>query len=160
MIRTLLVAGIVLSLVSVLGCSEISGLKQSSSSSVLESVRRAELGKEWQMLQARIQVGPGDESLVLLRLTEGGEVDGYFYLEEGTDIGFQITGNSLIYESIAQDVEDSTDIASDRFSFVANQMQGTTYILTFLNPTDDDEVVFVEVIYPINGSLFFPVATE
>lgn len=161
MLKTILTAGMLLALISVFGCSEISDLTQPSSPEGPDIVRRAELGEEWQMDQMRVHVSAGDESMVLLRLPDGGKVDGYFYLlKEGGDIDFQITGDSLIYESEAPDAGDSARITSDRFSFVADQAQGATYTLTFSNPTEDDEVVFLEVIYPIDGSLFFPIAEK
>lgn len=160
MLKSIFVAVVTLSLVSVLGCSDISELIQPSPPEGPDIVRRAELGEEWQMDQMRVHVVAGDESLILLKLADGDEVDGYFYLEKGEDIDFRITGDSLIYESGG-----STEITSDRFSFVADQTQGNTYTLTFRNPADDDEAqedatVFLEVIYPVNGSLFVPLATK
>jgi len=159
-VKGVLTVAIVLSLVSVLGCSEIAGLTKSSSQQGPDIVRRAELAEKWQMDQTRVRVVAGDESLVLLRLTYGDKVEGYFYLEKGEDITFQIAGNSLMYEAQAPGTEVPAKLTSDRFAFVAIQEQGTTYTLTFRNTTDNDAVVFLELIYPVNGSLSFPIAAK
>ena len=160
MVKGILTTVVVLLLVSLLGCSEIAGLTKSSTPRGPDIVRRAELVGKWQMDQTRVHVAAGDESLVLLRLAYGDQVEGYFYLEKGEDITFQITGNTLMYEAQSPDTGDSVKITSDRFSFAAIQEQGTTYTLSFRNPTDNDETVFLELIYPITGSLFFPIAAE
>lgn len=112
------------------------------------------------MDQMIVNVGADDESLVLLRLDYGDKVDGYFYVEKGNDVNFQITGNSLIYEATAKDEEGSSEVASDRFSFRASQEQGNTYTLTFRNPAESGQTkatVFLELIYPVGGSLFMPI---
>lgn len=160
MIKLVSTAAVILSLVSILGCSEISDLTGSSSSEGPDIVREAELGEEWKMDQMRVHVAAADESSVLLKLSPGDKVDGYYYLEKGQDINFQLIGNSLIYESIGGDAESLPETASDRFSFVAQQSQGTIYTFTFSNPTDDDGIVFLEVIYPVEGALFFPIGVK
>ncbi len=145
------------------GCSQISDLAQLSSPKAPEIVRGTELGGEWRMDQVRVNIDAGDESLILLRLDTGDEVDGYFYVEKGESINFQIIGDSLIYKFSTQGIEDSSKITSDRFSFVATQRQGTTYTLILHNPADDGQTkvtVFLEVIYPIDGSLFIPIERE
>ena len=162
-LRIGLVIMVVVLVASILGCSQISELTQPSSPEAPDIVRGAELGGEWRMDQLRVNIDAGDESLVLLRLDTGDEVDGYFYVEKGESINFQIIGDSLIYEFSAQATEDSSKITSDRFSFVATQRQGNTYTLTFRNPADDGRTkvtVFLEVIYPIGGSLFIPIERD
>ena len=141
------------------GCSQISDLTQGTSSKSPDIVRGAELGDEWRMDQLLVNVEADNESLILLRLDYGDKVDGYFYLEKGNDIKFQITGNSLIYEVNTED-EDSSKVDSDRFSFRASQEQGNTYTLTFRNPAESGQTkatIFLEVIYPVGGSLFMPI---
>ena len=160
MTKYILAVVIVLSLLLVLGCSEISERTDTSSRASFEILREAELGSEWKMNQMRIELGAGDEFLILLKLADGDKADGYFYLEEGDDVDFLIEGTSLIYQSIPSDMA-TTKVSSDRFSFVADQDQGNPYTLTFRNPADNSQeksllVAFLEIIYPATGSMFLP----
>ena len=160
MMKRIIIATImILSLVSILGCEEISRLTQettsTSSPTNLKILKAVELGSKWEMKQMRFEVGAGDEVAILLKLSDGDKADGYFYLEKGDDINFRITGKTLLYQSEVQ----------DRFSFVANQDQGNTYTLAFRNTADDDDrqtkvTIFLEVIYPITGSVYVPVEGE
>lgn len=162
-LKTVSIIMVLLLLVFIPGCSEISDLIQPSTPTGPDIIRQAELGEEWQMNQMRIHVDTSGESSILLKLADGDKVDGYYYLEKGEEIDFQITGHSLIYESEDQDAGDSARITSGRFSFVASPTQGTMYTLTFRNPTDDEQAkatVFLEVVYPVSGSLFFPISTK
>jgi len=155
--RIILAVAMVLLLPVALGCSQL-GLGQPQAQEGPDIVRTAQLGEQWQMTQMRVHVAAGEESLVLLRLAHGDKVDGYFYLEEGEDIRFQIAGDSMIYQS--QPPTGGDKITADRFSFTADPSQGSTYTLTFTNPTDTDEMVFLEVIHPLSGSLFFPISPD
>ena len=139
---------------AILGCSQVSSPESP------DIVRGVELGGEWRMDQLIVNIESGNESLIMLRLDNGDKVDGYFYVEKGDGINFQIVGNSLIYESSGQDEEGSWKVTSDRFSFIASQTEGNSYTLTFRNPAESGQAkvtVFVEVIYPLGSSLFIPI---
>ncbi len=159
MIKRIIIVILLLLLLLLLGCEEISSLtqdmSQTSSSTNLKIVKAVELGSEWEMKQMSFGVGAGDEVAILLKLSDGDKVDGYFYLEKGDEIDFRITGKTLLYKSLVQ----------DRFSFVASQAQGDTYNLAFRSAADEDDqqakvTVFLEVIYPIDGSIYVPVEDE
>jgi hypothetical protein len=155
--KIIIIAIMMLSLIPILGCEEISrltqGTTQEATSPNLKILEAVELGSEWEMKQITFDVGAGDEVAILLKLADGDEVDGYFYLEEGEEIDFSITGKTSLFESEVQ----------DRFSFIASQDQGDTYTLAFRNTTDDPKKkasVVLEVIYPVGGSVYIPVAGE
>jgi hypothetical protein len=140
-----------------LGCDEISDLTQGASTSTSQSnlniEKSVELGSTWQMKQIDFKVGAGKELAILLKLADGDKVDGFFYLEKGDTVDFRITGKTQIYRSDA----------ADRFSFTASQNQGDTYNLIFRNTADEDETqksitVSLEVIYPLKGEIYVPVA--
>lgn len=158
MVRRILVIVAVLSLVSILGCSGTGGQKESSSSPAPQTLRKAEIDEKWQMYQLRIEA-PADSTLpILLTLADGDKVDGYFYLEKGNDLDFQIAGSSLIYK-----LEGQGKKVSNRFSFVASQAQGTTYTLTLQNSASKEQdkvTIFLELIYPVTGSIFIPLESK
>lgn len=155
--KRIIIAIMILALLPVLGCEEISRLTQepteTSSPTNLKILKAVELGSEWEMKQITFDVGADGEVAILLKLSDGDEVDGYFYLEKGDAIDFSITGKTLLFKSEVQ----------DRFSFIANQDQGDTYTLAFRNTADDSKdkiTVFLEVIYPAGGSVYVPVEGE
>ncbi|MFC1955188.1 hypothetical protein ACFLWZ_01400 [Chloroflexota bacterium] len=165
MIKKVFFLFIVLSLMFIVGCSEVSeltkGLTNKSSQESLDIIRETKLGTEWQAKQMEIELAAEDEVAILMKLASGDKVDGYFYLENGKNIDFQITGYSLIYESQVPNNDESEGITSDRFSFIADKAQGDTYTLTFLNDDNEDKIkVFMEVIYPTKASLFLPIANK
>jgi len=155
--KRIIIAIMILSLLPILGCEEISRLTkeptETSSPTNLKILKAVELGSEWEMKQITFDVGADGEVAILLKLSDGDEVDGYFYLEKGDAIDFRITGKTLLFKSEVQ----------DRFSFIANQDQGDTYTLAFRNTADDSKdkiTVFLEVIYPVGGSVYVPVEGE
>ena len=162
MVKSVLTVIMVLSMTFVLGCSGITSLREASSSlEGPEIARQAEIGSDWQMNQMRIGLNAGEELSILLKLSDGDKADGYFYLEDGDGIAFQIEGNNLFYEP--QPEGTATGVTSDRFSFTANLAQGNTYTLTFSNPegeTQPQATIFLEIIYPVTGSVYIPVKTK
>lgn len=138
------------------GCEEISDLTQGVSTSTsqanLKIEKSVELGSAWQMKQISFRVGAGEEVAILLKLSDGDKVDGFFYLEKGDTCDFRITGKTQLYRSAE----------ANRFSFTAGQAQSDTYNLLFRNTAEEDEsqksiTVFLEVIYPLSGEIYVPV---
>lgn len=150
---------VALALLFTVGCDRLSGGSETPSTPAsLEIVRQAEVDPQWLMTQMKIQIEAGREVSLVIKLSTGEKVDGYFYLEDGSDIGFDISGNTPIYQS--KGAENSRTVNSDRFSFVASQEQGNTYALTFHNTATGKQnkvTVFLEVIYPVTGSVFVPI---
>ena len=155
MVKKVILIIMIFSLLAVLGCQEISSLTegtgQTSSQTNLKILKAVELGSVWEMKQIKFDVSAEGEVAILLKLSNGDKVDGYFYLEKGTDIDFHVTGKTLLHQSVAP----------DRFSFTASQAQGDTYTLSFRNPATDgaqkELTVFLEVIYPVSGLIYAPV---
>ena len=127
----------------------------------VDTVRQALISNQWEMSQIRINLNSSIP--VLLKLNPGDRVDGFYFLEKGNNIDFQIAGKSVIYQSISQS-PGSANISSDRFSFIASDAQGIAYTLTF-TPAEKGSnkatpVVFLELIYPKAGEIFYPMGTK
>ncbi len=150
MLKIIPTVTIILALLLVTGCDQISNLGGTTTEGP-NIVRQADLGEDWQMAQMRVSVPANDENSVLLRVKQGDQVDGYYYLEKGEDIRFDLLGDATIFQSAS---------ASDRFTFIVPETVVTTYTLTFSNPTERDETVFLEVIFPIEADLFFPISAN
>ncbi len=158
--------GIILSLIiivtTVAGCSHSAGNVTSAPEANISQVRQAQVAAIWTVRQLEINLD--NTTSILLKLTAGDTVDGYYYLEKGDNINFQITGQSQIYESTAA-TTGSSNITSDRFSFKATGDQGIAYTLQF-NPVETTDtkaaapVIFVELIYPATGEIFTPLDTK
>jgi len=156
---------IVLPMVLLAGCEELKGLGGGLTQPAAKEpkvVRSATLESKWAVKQIELQVGADQKIEILLRLSEQDKVDGYFYIEDGGITDFEISGNSLIYSAREQGTLTPEGISSVRFSFVATQSQGNTYTLTFANRGEErkKQTVFLELIYPLDGSLFIPVAPD
>ena len=147
---------IALALFSLLGCSTISSVTTPFSSTSAKIIREAELAATWKIMQLSLQVEADKELPILIKLADGDRVDGYFYLEKGNNVDFQITANSLVYKPPAPTA--AKGMTSDRFSFTASAAQGGSYILTFRNPASVSDktriTIFLEVVYPSTGSVF------
>jgi hypothetical protein len=151
MLKIISTVMIILALLLATGCDQISNLGGGTTTEGPDIVRQADLGDNWQMAQMRVSVPAGDENSVLLKVKLGDEVDGYYYLEKGDDIRFELIGDSVLYQS---------PTTSDRFTFIVPETVVTTYTLTFSNPTEREEIVFLEVIFPIDADLFFPIGSN
>jgi len=120
-----------------------------------------EIAGKWAVKQVEINLQSGIS--ILLKLAPGDTVEGYYYLEKGNKVGFQISGNSLMYESKPDVI--SGNVTSDRFSFTASADQGIAYTLKFIPGKEKDEkkvdtTVFLEIIYPVTGEVFDPMGTK
>lgn len=146
------VISVVLILVVVGGCSSSGGSAAKPSQQIL---RKGVIGTDWRMYQLRLTLPPGTSYPVLLKLTDGDKADGYFYLEKGSNVDFSINADSQVYRSAKPS---SGNVSSDRFSFTASKVQGNTYILQFNNTanTTEQEVIFLEVVYPVKGAIYIP----
>ena len=113
------------------------------------------------MYQIRLILPYGTNYPVLLKLADGDKVDGYFYLEKGTNVDFGINADTQLYHSAPNA---TGKVSSDRFSFTASPDQGSTYSLQFTSSgnTTEQDVVFLEVMYPIKDSfaVFVPLDTR
>ncbi len=167
--KTVISAILVAVVLSAMGCAEISELTKDitkpASPASPKLVRGATLESAWVMKQIEIVVGADEEVEILLKLADQDKVDGYLYLEDGNIADFRIKGNSVIYSAMVQGAPEPGGISSARFSFVANQAEGTTYSLIFSNKDDANtsrtkQTIFLEIIYPSGGSLFIPVETD
>jgi type IV pilus biogenesis protein CpaD/CtpE len=152
---------VILSLIGIVGCSSVPKSTTTTQPATVRTIREAEIASAWTMKQ--LEVNSAAEITLVLTLASGDKVDGFYYLEKGTDTAFKISGSSLIYESQPASVKES--ITSDRFSFTASQAQGIAYTLTLNAGVAADKAktgttIFLEIIYPSTGSLYVPIGTK
>jgi hypothetical protein len=161
MFRKILCVIVALTLISITGCSLVSKAQPTDTTTPasVRTVREAKISKIWMMKQMEIDLA-GDFPIVL-KLKDGDNVEGYFYLVKGDNVGFNISGSSSIYTSKSTDTE-TLRITSDRFSFTASQAQGLAYTLTLNAAATNGKsvtTVFLELIYPATGTLLVPFGT-
>ncbi|MDD5338220.1 MAG: hypothetical protein PHG35_02245 [Dehalococcoidales bacterium] len=136
---------------SIFGCtSGNSDTATTTKPASIEYIRESKLANIWQMKQ--IQLNFTNETSITIELAAGDKVDGYFYVVGGGTISFTISGLTQIYAS-------SNGTTSDRFSFTASQEQGIDYKLKFTVGSGDTSV-FLEIIYPVTGSVLVPIGTK
>ena len=162
MVKKVLIILMVLSLIAIFGCVLTSKTTSTSTPASVKKVREAEIGKAWMMKQMEIELE--NEITLTLILKDGDRVDGYFFLEKGDNVEFNVAGNSPIYTSKTPDAA-TKSITSNRFSFTASQAQGIAYIMTFTTSANvsgerNRATVFMEIIYPATGSLSIPFGTK
>ncbi len=156
----LIVLSIASAVVLTAGCSSSTGGSSTAKPSH-DILRKSTIGTDWQMYQMRLILPPGSSFPVLLKLAAGDKVDGYFYLEKGMNVDFGVNADSPVYHSTPSA---TGNVTSDRFSFTASKEQGSTYSLQFSSTPNstEQEVVFLEVMYPMKSSfaVFVPLETK
>jgi hypothetical protein len=162
MFRKIVCLLLAVSILAVTGCSLVSKATETTTTAPasVKAVREAIISKVWKMKQMEINLDK--EVSIMLELKDGDRVDGYYYLTKGDGINFNIAGVSTIYTSQPPDAT-TTLITSDRFSFIASQGQGVTYKLTLSVGTGSktsEAAVFLELVYPVTGSLYVPIGTK
>jgi hypothetical protein len=162
MLKRILCLIIALSLVGAAGCSLVSKATETTTTTpaTVRTVRDAKIGKT--LLVKHLEIDLEKEVTIVLTLKDGDKVEGFFYLLKGDNVGVTISGNSPIYTFKSTDTE-SPHITSDKYSFTASQAQGIAYTLTLsANPgaKNSETAVFLEVIYPVTGSLYVPIGTK
>ena len=141
-----------------LGCPSAKTETTSAPANV-KTIRETNISPDWAMKQMEIKLE--GETKIVLTLADGDEVDGYFYLTDGDNISFSISGTSLIYESKAAGTGEKV-VASDRFSFTASQAQGIAYTLKLNLGSEEatSATVLIELIYPATGEIYIPIGSN
>ena len=146
--KVLVVAVLLLSLTGIIGCTS-----DAQAPASVKSIRDAKIGTQWQVKQ--VEISFKTDTFVTVELAAGDKVDGYYYILNGDGISFNISGISQIYTS-------PQDATSDRFSFTASQAQGIDYKLKFTTTGtgNAEATIFLEILYPINGTVLVPFGTK
>lgn len=152
-------AAVVLSVMLITACSTGSGVVGGSAKPTPKTIREASLSAKWQLRHITIELAPGQQMPVGLKLADGDRVDGYFYQEKGNaPIDFEVSGTSVVYRTTPAGAI-VPGVSSDRFFFVASQAQGNFYYLMFKNVTPaadkaEKAIIFLELLYPSTGSVY------
>lgn len=162
MFRKILCLIIVLSLVGAAGCSLVSKSTETNTATpaTVRTVRDAKIGKT--LLVKHLEIDLATSFSIVLVLKDGDNVEGFFYLLKGDNVSVTISGISPIYTFKTTDTE-TPRITSDKYSFTASQAQGIAYTITLsTNPgaKNSETTVFLEIIYPVTGSLNVPIGTK
>lgn len=155
--RLFLVVSIVSVVLITAACSSSAGSTGAKPSQ--EIIRKSVIGTDWQMYQIRLILPAGSTFPVLFKLAPGDKADGYYYLEKGSNVDFSVVADSTLYHSTANA---TGQVSSDRFSFTASRENGSTYSLQFTSAANvtGQQVVFLEVMYPVSGSIYVPLETK
>jgi hypothetical protein len=164
MVKKILCLIIALLIIGVTGCDLVSKAQSTDTTipSSVKAVREAKIGQTQAMKQMEIDLE--SEVSVIVKLSQGNTLDGFFYLEKGESVSFTITGTTAMYISPATDTKTGY-VTSDRFAFTATDAQGLYYTLTFkpiadVNDKVADTVVFLELVYPVTGLITVPLGTK
>jgi hypothetical protein len=155
--KVIIGALLVIVLLAAFGCPS-ARTETTASPANVKTIRETKISPDWAMKQLELTLE--GETKIWLTLATGDIVDGYFYLIDGDNVSFSISGTSLIYESKATGTGENS-VSSDRFSFTVSQAQGLTYTLKF-EPAGEEPsaTVFIELIYPASGEILMPIGTQ
>ena len=154
MVRKVIVILSVLLLAVTAGCTnKASGNSPATPAANLTTQRKAVIGSKWQLYQIQVDVDSAGDLPLAIKLSQGDKVDGYYYVLNGDSVAFSITGNTTVFQSSP---DSSGKITSDRFSFSSTSDQGNYYSLDFKNNSGQKVSVYLEIIYPVTGTIYKP----
>jgi hypothetical protein len=128
-------------------------------------------GTKWQIYQLTLSLGGGGTFTLDLNLAAGNKVDCWYNVEQptiGGSVNFQVeAGTLVIYPPDSTTASVDLSNTSDRLSFTATQVDGTSYRLVFHNnlpDTNSDETIYTEITCPANtagqDSIFVPIGAN
>ena len=130
-------------------------------------------GAKWKTYQLRLTLEGGATFTVDLNLANGNKVDCLYTTEKpasGGSVQFQVkAGTTIIYPPVTASttVASAPGNTSDRLSFTATQIYGSSYRLVFHSNLVDKnakETIYAEITFPGNDtgedSIFIPIETN